>query len=196
MDRQDKSHARNSSVKAKSQRSTSAGTMNPPIYRKGWRFLRDAGVELHDFDADHRSRIDEINQAFSGHFKSGVGPSGGAKFDYQLNSGNLEVRFSASDPRRIVRCWTHRGNNSIYAYASRPFQVALARYAQEFDEIDDPHAFDFSHTVPVQVGEIAVFISQEGAVLVKVIAVESGGAAGADQRYVKIRYEVRASAEC
>jgi diaminohydroxyphosphoribosylaminopyrimidine deaminase/5-amino-6-(5-phosphoribosylamino)uracil reductase len=165
---------------------------NPRIYRAGWRALRDAGVKLRDFEPDFRAEIDEMNRTFAEHFTSGVGPVGGAKFDYQLNRGNFEIRFSETDSRSIVTRWTHRGADSIYAYASRPAQVALARYAQEFDEIDDPTAYDFGHTVPVHVGEIAVFTTNDGAVLAKVLEVDSGHGSAATQRFVKIQYEVRA----
>ena len=164
---------------------------NPQIYRVGWKLLRDGGVVLHDFDMDLRSQIDAINTDFTEHFTSGVGPSGGAKFDYQLSGGNFEIQFSETDTRRIVTRWTNRGANSIYAYAVRPVQVALARYAASFDEIDDPRAFDFTYTVAVAVDEIAVFVSDSGAVLVKVLEVNIGAASGAAQRFVKLQYEVR-----
>ncbi len=165
---------------------------NPHIYREGWRVLRDAGVSLHDFESDLRSEIDAINQQFIDHFVSGIGPRSGAKFDYQLNGGKFEIQFSETDERSIVTQWTNRGANSIYAYAVQPVRVALARYAAEFAEIDDPYAFDFSHTVPVNVGEMAVFVSDVGSVLVKVVEVETGTTSGAAQRFVKIQYEVRA----
>ncbi len=123
--------------------------------------MRDAGVELRDFDSDSRAKIDELNTAFADHFVTGVGPRGGAKFDYLLNEGKFEIQFSSDDPRTIVTKWIGRGGNSIYAYAIRPVRVALARFAREFSEIDDPRAFDFNYTVGVEVGEIAVFISEE-----------------------------------
>jgi hypothetical protein len=44
----------------------------------------------------------------------------------------------------------------------QPVRVALARYAAEFAEIDDPRALDFAYAVPVNVGEIAVFVSDVG----------------------------------
>lgn len=165
---------------------------NPHIYRAGWRALRDAGVSLHDFEPELRKEIDEINQEFMDHFVGGTGPSGGARFDYQQNGGKFEIQLSESDERSILTQWTNRGANSIYAYATRPVQVGLARYAVQFSEIDDPTALDFTYTVPVQVGEIAAFVSDIGAVLVKVLEVEAGPTDGAAQRFVKIEYQVRA----
>lgn len=164
---------------------------NPQIHRLGWKALRDAGVTLRDFDADLRMRIDAINQTFIEHFISGVGPENGAKFDYQLNGGRFEVQFSPDDTRTITTRWTHRGKGSIYAYANRPVTVALAKYACDFAEVDDPTAFDFSYTVPVHEGEIAIFQSKEGALLVLVQEVNAGPPGGAGQRHVKIRYQVR-----
>lgn len=166
---------------------------NPLINRLGWKTLRDANVLCRDFDADLRSQIDGINQTFVDHFVSGVGPSGGAKFDYQLNGGRFEVQFSEDDERSIVTQWSNRGNGSIYAYAVRPVTVALAKYATSFSDIDDPSAFDFNYTVPVNEGEIAVFLTNSGAVLVKIEEVNAGERDGASQRFVKVKFEVRAS---
>lgn len=164
---------------------------NPHIHRAGWRALRDAGLSLHDFSSDFRTEIDSINQQFIEHFVAGTGPEGGAKFDYQLNGGKFEIQFSKADERSIVTQWTNRGANSIYAYAVPPVRVALARYAINFVEIDDPQALDFTYTVPVNVGEIAAFVSPVGAILVKVIEVEAGSTNGAAQRFLKIQYQAR-----
>lgn len=167
---------------------------NPTIHRLGWKTLRDAGIAVRDFDADLRSAIDSINQTFADYFVKGVGPTGGAKFDYQLNGGEFEIQFSLDDPRSIVTRWTSRGSGSIHAYAKRPVEVALGKYARDFDDIDDPGALDFTYTVPVNEGEIAVFRSRHGSVLVLVEKVEGGAHSGAAQRSVKIRFEVRAGA--
>lgn len=164
---------------------------NPRIYREGWKKLRDAGLKPRDFDSDLRARIDEINATFTDHFVSGTGPTGGAEFDYQLNGGNFEIQFSDDDERSIVTRWTQRGSDSIYAYANRPLQVALARHAAEFSEIDDPTAFDFDYYAAIKVGEIAVFVNDSGAVLVKVVEVHAGPERGASHTSVKIKFEVR-----
>jgi diaminohydroxyphosphoribosylaminopyrimidine deaminase/5-amino-6-(5-phosphoribosylamino)uracil reductase len=166
---------------------------NPEIYRRGWKLLRDAGLVLHDFPPELRTEIDAANAGFAEHFTSGVGPEGGAKLDYHLNEGRFEIRFSETDPRSIITRWTPRGHDSIYAYAVPSVRVALATYAGAFAEIDDPSAFDFSYTVPVQMGEIAVFKSDQGVVLVRVVEVEIGSSTGADRRYVKVQYQVRAT---
>ncbi len=164
---------------------------NPKIYREGWKKLRDSAIELRDFDADLRAQIDQINITFAEHFVSGIGPTGGAEFDYQLNGGNFEIQFSEDDERSIVTRWTQRGGDSIYAYANRPLQVALARHAIEFSEIDDPTAFDFDYYAPIEVGKIAVFVNESGAVLVKVIEVHGGPDHGSTHTSVKIKFEVR-----
>ena len=63
---------------------------NPEIQRLGWKRLRDAGISLYDFDIELRNEIDEINENFMGNFTSGTGPTGGAKFDYQLTMESLK----------------------------------------------------------------------------------------------------------
>lgn len=128
-----------------------------------------------------------------GHFVSGTGPTSGAKFDYQLNGGKFEIQFSEDDERSIITQWTDRSRESIHAYAVKPVEVAIARYATEFSEIDDPLAYDFTYTVPINVSEIAIFVSDDGAVLVKVLEVESEPTTTSAQKYVKIQYEVRAN---
>lgn len=166
--------------------------INPDIYRTGWKFLRDKGIRLRDFDLDFRNKIQEINANFVGHFESGMGPTGGAQFDYMLNGGNFEIQFAETDQRTVVTCWSLKGIRSIYAYGGYPGKVALAKYAQEFDEIDDPLTFDFRNTsVPVEEGEIAIFVNEFGCVLIKVIEVHSGHRYGSDHTSVKIKYEVR-----
>ena len=164
---------------------------NPRIYREGWKRLRDGGVTLRDFDSDLRAQIDEINATFAEHFVSSIGPIGGAEFDYLLNGGNFEIQFSDEDERSIVTRWSLRDARSVHAYANRPLRVALARHATEFSEIDDPTAFDFDYHAPIREGEIAVFVNEFGAVLVKVIKVHGGPERGATHTSVKIRFEVR-----
>lgn len=165
---------------------------NPRIYREGWKKLRDSGVRLRDFDRDLRAQIDEINATFVHHLVRGTGPTGGTEFDYQLNGGNFEIQLSEDDERTIVTRWTQCGRDAIYAYANRPVRVALARHACEFSEIDDPQALDFDYSVRIGTGEIAVFVGEPGAVLVKVIEVHSGPNYGSNRTSLKIKFEVRA----
>lgn len=164
---------------------------NPLIYREGWKRLRDAGVSLRDFPENLRNQIDEINIVFAEHFTSGIGPIGGAKFDYLLNEGKFEIQVSETDERTILTRWSRCGVDAIYAYAVQPVRVALVRHAKEFAEIDDPKALDFNYSVRVGVGEIVAFVSEVGAVLVKVQAVESGPDYGSPRTLVKIQYVVR-----
>lgn len=164
---------------------------NPRVYREGWKTLRDGNVTLRDFDGDLRAQIDKINATFAEHFVAGVGPTGGAKFDYLLNGGNFEIQFAEHDERSIVTRWSSRSEDSVHAYANRPVEVALARHAAQFDEIDDPTAFDFDYHAPIKIGEIAVFVSEAGAVLVKVVEVHAGPERRHDHTAVKIEFEVR-----
>lgn len=164
---------------------------NPRIYREGWKKLRDGGVTLRDFDAELRAELDQLNATFVEHFVSGTGPTGGAEFDYLLNGGRFEIQFSAEDERTMVTRWSLRDDSSVHAYADRPLRVALARHAADFSEIDDPTAFDFDYHAPIKEGEIAVFVGESGAVLVKVIQVHGGPDRGATHTSVKIKFEVR-----
>lgn len=164
---------------------------NPRIYREGWKKLRDGGVALRDFDPDLREELDQLNATFVEHFVSGIGPTGGAEFDYLQNGGKFEIQFSAEDERSVVTRWSLRDASSVHAYANRPLKVALARHAVEFSEIDDPTAFNFDHHAPIKKGEIAVFFGESGAVLVKVIDVQGGPERGATHTSVKIKFEVR-----
>ncbi len=128
---------------------------------------------------------------FTDHFVSGVGPTGGAEFDYLLNGGNFEIQFSEEDERSIVMRWSSRSESSVHAYANRPAIVALVKHAAEFSEIDDLTAFDFNYNAPIKIGEIAVFTNKSCAVLVKVIEVHGGPERGANHTSVKIKFEVR-----
>lgn len=164
---------------------------NPLVYREGWKALRAAGVTLRDFDPDLRERIDTLNARFVGHFVLGTGPVGGAKFDYTLNEGDFEIRYSETDHRSIVTQWTMAGKRAIYACARRPLEVALAKYANEFSEIDDPRALDFGHSIRVDEGEIVAFVGETGCALIKVLEVHSGPRYESDHTSVRIQYEVR-----
>ena len=147
--------------------------------------------KLRDFPLDLRAPIDELNSTFVGHFIIGVGPTGGAKFDYMLNGGNFEIQYSPYEQRSIITRWTTAGVPAIHAYARSPLKVALAKYATQFSEIDDPKAFDLSQSVRVGDGEIAMFVGATAAALVKVLEVNSGPRYGSDHTSVKIQYELR-----
>jgi diaminohydroxyphosphoribosylaminopyrimidine deaminase/5-amino-6-(5-phosphoribosylamino)uracil reductase len=159
---------------------------NPKIYREGWRMLRDAGIYLADFSPDLRAELVADNADFIGQFHRAVGQQGEAFSDYRQNGGHFNIsggRCSDFETR-----WTPCSETAIYAldYAHN---VALARYAKEFDEIDDPGALDFgNYTAPVGIGQIVVFRNDDGFALVKVLEmmVEPGGQTG-----VGIAFELR-----
>lgn len=145
---------------------------NPAIYRKGWSRLRDAAVVLRDFPADLRDQISEDNAEFLGQFTSARGRIGSATFDYQLSAGRFSL--SPDDHSEFITCWTMAGKGSIHA-VDYEHNVALARYAGEFDEIDDPGALDFSdYSQSVREGEIVVFRNHSGYALVRPEKVLSG----------------------
>jgi pyrimidine deaminase RibD-like protein len=163
---------------------------NPAIYREGWRMLRDAGVRLRDFPPDLRAAIELDNAAFIDQYRRSVGERGQATFDYRQNDGQFELQ-GGLEGRSVTTRWTQRGRGSIYAIEYR-MHVAPARYAQAFDEIDDPGALDFSnYTLPVAEGEIVVFRNETSYALVKVITVLAGPDAGQDRTELRIAFEIR-----
>jgi len=140
---------------------------DPRIYREGWRVLRDAGVELRDFDAALREEIKVDNSEFIGQFRHAVGIKGKARFDYTQNVGRFAL-YSDDRSVRFETRWTPAGSGCIYPIDSQ-FNVAQARYATEFSQIDDPSALDFdSYTYLLRVGQIGVFRNQEGYALIRV----------------------------
>ena len=162
---------------------------NPLIYREGWRLLRDAGISLRDFAPELRAEIAADNADFLNTFRLAVADRGHAAFDYRQNDGRFEIRSSVG---QFITRWTPCGADSVYAYDSA-HHVAHARYAQSFEEIDDPGALDFSsYTVPVSEGEIAVFRNATGYVLVRIQKVHAGPDRGADHSELQFEYEVRA----
>lgn len=165
---------------------------NPAIYRKGWKKLRDAGIDLKDFNSQRRNMSKELNIVFDETFRHTDSLSGGARFDYTLNGGKFTFNIDKEKSKHIVSKWTQRGNNSIYAHDGRPGFVALAKYANSFEEIDDPDSLDYeSHAVPVNAGEIVVFRNNDGHVYIKVIEVKSGHGHGDEDTSVKITYLVK-----
>ncbi len=166
--------------------------INPAIYRQGWKALRDAGVELHDYDETNRTLAKQLNEGAMQHFKYGIGPTGGAKFDHKQNGGNFIIYTDETKKHKIQTGWGERGADSIYANAGVPGLVALAKYAQEFNEIDDPRAYDYgSHFAEASIGDIVIFRNGSDYALIKLLDVHAGPTRGASDTYVKIQYEVR-----
>ncbi|OFS13967.1 hypothetical protein HMPREF3086_15705 [Dietzia sp. HMSC21D01] len=167
---------------------------NPQIYRLGWKHLRDAGIKLCDFPADLRSLAAEANQSFAQNFTHGVGMSGGAKFDFTTNGGKFTIQIDEApgSPAWETR-WGNCGATAIYLNGGTPGRVAHARFAEKFDEIDDPDALDYeSHFARVPVGSIGVMRNQHGHVLCRVKEIEpTPDYGGADHASVKIEWEIR-----
>ncbi len=163
---------------------------NPNINRKGWSRLRDGGVQLRDFPQDLRSEIDDVNNQFMSYFLSGVGPSGGAKIAHKERA-TFSVQLSKEDFRSMNIGWSLCGVNAAYACATLPVTVAIARFAKEFAEIDDPTAYEFSHSTRLGVGEIGIFLGPEACVFVKPREIQSGPDYGAEDYFVKFDFHVR-----
>lgn len=164
---------------------------NPKIYREGWRYLRDHGVEIRDYPAGLRSELSELNSAFVGQYRAALGPTGSATFDYKQNGGKYSIFSDVDKTVEFVTKWTQRGAGSIYAYDSRN-HVALARYATKFSEIDDPGALDFgNYSDGADEGEIVVFRKGADFLLVRIEKVYAGPDRGADRTELQITFEVR-----
>jgi diaminohydroxyphosphoribosylaminopyrimidine deaminase/5-amino-6-(5-phosphoribosylamino)uracil reductase len=162
---------------------------NPEVYRVGWRKLRDAGIRLFDFTPALRAEVETDNAAFIAQFRSAVGERGEAVFDYTQHGGNFDIVGASGEPFHTR--WDQKGKSSIYAL-DYDNHVALARYAKQFDEIDDPGALDFGDYVTgVSEGEIVVFRNAGGYALVQVLNVEAGPRRGADHTSLRIAYELR-----
>lgn len=163
---------------------------HPNIYRKGWKALKENGVQLNDFADDIRIKIEESNSTFVEHFSKGVGPTGGAKLSHR-DGAKFEIQYSSNDNRSMNIEWTLAGVNAAYCYAVRPITCANALYAKEFCDVDNPAVFKYSHSVRVAVGEIGIFSGPDAFILVKPKEIKSGADYGDDDCYVKFEYEVR-----
>lgn len=167
---------------------------NPQIYRLGWKHLRDAGVNLRDFPPDLRTIAAEVNQNFSQNFTQGFGMSGGAKFDFTTNDGKFTISTDeAPDSPTWETRWDNCGATAIYLYGGTPGRVAFARYAEKFNEIDDPDALDYeSHVARLPVGSIGVMRNSHGHVLCRVKRIEpTPEYGGAGHVSVTIEWEIR-----
>jgi diaminohydroxyphosphoribosylaminopyrimidine deaminase/5-amino-6-(5-phosphoribosylamino)uracil reductase len=128
---------------------------NPKIYREGWKMLRDAGIELRDFPADLREELRTINREFLGQYRINRNLSGTATFDYVRSP----VFSIGEAPITIDTKWSPAASGVIHAY-SEAGKIALARYANSLEEIDDPSAMDFTpekYVVRANEGDIVIF---------------------------------------
>lgn len=168
--------------------------INPRINRLGWRALTARGVVCRDFPQDLRDELAALTATFEGFFLRRDGLHGTAKFDFTQNGGRYVL---ATGPEETAATWTtrwgKRGPGSIYANGGTPGVVALARYAQSFDQIDDPSSYDFeNHFAELEVGMIAIYRNDHGHALVRLLDVEVPGSPGGPVHVsMKIDYELR-----
>ncbi|MCH8566467.1 deaminase [Nesterenkonia sp. LB17] len=167
---------------------------NPQVNRLGWKYLRDHGVRLRDFPADLRQQAREASENFTRLFTNGVGMTAGAKFDFTTNGGRFTISVDEhlNAPSWETK-WTNCDASAIYLNGGVSGVVALARYANEFDEIDDPDALDYGdHSPRIDVGSIGVMRNHHGHVLCKVTAIEpTVDYGGTGHVSVTIRWEIR-----
>lgn len=127
---------------------------------------------------------------FEGYFTRGVGPTGSAKV-FHKDKANFEIQLSPTDTRTIEIQWNVCGKHSAYIYAISPCEVANPLFANEFNEVDNPNAFEFSHTVKVVENEIGIYKCPAAYVLVKPKTIRSGPNYGDSEFFVIFSYEVR-----
>lgn len=163
---------------------------NPNIYREGWKMLRDAGISLRDFPADLRNELREINAGFLNQYRSNDKASGSATFDYVHSP-----IFSIGEPPFVIDTqWSHAASGVIHAYSGGG-QIAMARYAESLNEIDDPSAMDFNpdkHSVTASEGNVIIFRGPRENIyaVVKIEQVLSLDR-GDDRNEVRFIYEIR-----
>jgi len=167
---------------------------NPQVNRLGWKYLRDRGIKLRDFPSDLRKQALEVSEDFTQFFTRGTGMSAGAKFDFTTNGGRFTISVDDQpDSPSWTTSWSNCGASAIYMTGGVPGVVALARYAREFNEIDDPDALDYEDHCPrIDVGSIGVMRNEHGHVLCKVTALEpTVDYGGSGQVSVTISWEIR-----
>lgn len=147
---------------------------NPQIYRLGWKHLRDRNVRLRDFPADLREKAQEAGANFTKLFTKGFGMSAGAKFDFTQNGGRFTISVDEEEGSACWETrWTNCGATAIYLNGGHSGIVALARYAERFNEIDDPDSLDYGHHSPkIDIGSIGVMRNEHGHVLCMVTAIQ------------------------
>jgi len=161
---------------------------NPVVYRRGWRRLRDAGIELCDFTTELRARAWAILGPFRAPYESGAEHDRRATFDYSQSAGRYPVVAGGVE---FGTEWGDCGATSIYAYGTTG-QVALADGAENFHQVDDPGAYAFDRDfAQVEVGEIAIYREDSHYLLVQVVDLVPGPGRGFSHTSVTIEWEAR-----
>lgn len=162
---------------------------NPRVVRKGWRRLCDESIELRYFPEDLRNMADELNP-FARFFSQSIGPENGMTVDVR-EPEIVSIQFSEADLRTMDIRWSWSGKNQAFAYQCASTDVALAREATEFAQIDDPGVFKFGNQARVCVGEIVVFRHPDAYLLAKILESQAGESYGDKHYLVKFRYKIR-----
>lgn len=162
---------------------------NPRVLRRGWRRLCDGNIELLDFPEDLRRKVHQLNP-FARVFSQSIGPESGMTVDVR-EPETVSVQFSDTDVRTMTIRWSWSGKDEAFAYNSTDTDVALAREATEFAQIDDPGAFAFGDQARVPIGAIVVFRHPEAYLLAKVLESQAGERYGDKHYLVKFKYQIR-----
>ena len=137
---------------------------NPEVYRLGWRQLRDAGIQLRDFGMAERDEIFADNSTFTELYRIGYGDEGSAVFLPHLTGGVFEIRTESTG---VFTPRLELGGRSVDLYANRG-EVAQARYARSFAEVDDPGSLPWvSYTERIGPSGVGAFLSDRGYLLIR-----------------------------
>jgi diaminohydroxyphosphoribosylaminopyrimidine deaminase/5-amino-6-(5-phosphoribosylamino)uracil reductase len=148
---------------------------NPDVYREGWRLLREAGIALGDFTPELRAELVAANSRFLDGFRYSIREEHRQGEPFWVAHKANDGSFSVETPgHTFATRWTARSATSIYALDYK-HNVALAKHAKGFEDIDDPSALAFdNYTVAVSEGEIVVFRDgRRGYLLVQVLDVHA-----------------------
>jgi diaminohydroxyphosphoribosylaminopyrimidine deaminase / 5-amino-6-(5-phosphoribosylamino)uracil reductase len=153
---------------------------NPIIWHRGWRALRDAGVNVIDFPPDLRAEIVADNGDFLEKFQAVERDSGTFAFDWNLNDGTLPIKTSRGE---FLTGWSTSSADSIHAYGRGDTSVALARHITRFEELPDPSVFPLNNhaaSPSPKIGDIVIFKKDDEFLLVKILDIHAGENWGAD----------------
>lgn len=160
---------------------------NPAVHRQGWQFLDRPGCELRDFTPLLREELATLNSSFLKKFRESQVGATSALFDFTQNGGRYDISPS------IKTKWTRCGDDSIYA-VDYGHNVALAQYADQFDKIDDPSAYEFAHhCVRATLNQILIFRCENHSsyALVQIMGVHDSTRDPSRGSFLKIRWQLR-----
>lgn len=164
---------------------------NPCICRKGWKFLKENGINRKEFQEDITDNIKKENKKFEDYFILATGDEGTGKVNHK-DRGCFEIltKDKSNNEISLKIEWTVCGKNIAYIYANRPMMTAHADGATDFEEVTNSKMYNYSHSVGIPLNEIGIFNDNKYMILVKPIEIQSGLRFGDENYFVKFKYKV------